>query len=408
MSLKTYSHPELIEKFPKEVAIIFKIFGDDIRLVGGCVRDLLLKKEINDFDFATPLLPEKIIETLENNHLKAVPTGIKFGTITAVVNGENFEITTLRKDIENDGRHAKVEFVDDYFFDAARRDFTINALYIDFKGLIYDYFEGISDLKNQKVKFIGDAISRIEEDFLRILRFFRFSCNYASSLDEEGLKACLSKKENIKFLSADRVRNEIFKILLNAKKPALINFFKSLEDYEIRSEIFLAKFQIENLEKIFTIEEALNIKVSGYLRFFITIYKPDLNLNEIYLTLNFSNNHKKYFNAIFKNIVNIDHKISYEEIREIIIFEDKEVVKALYLLNLVKYFSTKNIKESLNNIEFINNFSLSNFPLNGEDVMRLGIKDEEVGAALKAAKIFWAKSDFLADKNSIMNFLQKN
>lgn len=191
----------MLSSLPPEVKKIFKIFtkdGDEIRLVGGSVRDLLLNKKVKDFDFATKLLPEEVIKILEQNKLKAIPTGKKFGTITAVVNGKNFEITTLRKDSETDGRHCKPEFVDDYFLDAARRDFTVNALYLDSSGVIHDYFDGKSDLKNKKIKFIGDANRRIEEDFLRILRFFRFSCEYAEKLDVEGLKACVKQKKKSK------------------------------------------------------------------------------------------------------------------------------------------------------------------------------------------------------------------
>ena len=192
MNHKNFSHPKLVNNLPQEVKTLFEIFGDDIRLVGGCVRDLLLKKPVNDFDFATKNTPQKTTEILERNKIRAVPTGVKFGTITAVINGQNFEITTLRKDNETDGRHCNPQFVDDYFFDAARRDFTINALYLDSTGLVTDYFDGNSDLKAKKVRFIGDAVKRIEEDYLRILRFFRFSCEYAVELDQKGLAACVA------------------------------------------------------------------------------------------------------------------------------------------------------------------------------------------------------------------------
>ncbi len=187
-------------KFAPEIKKIFDIFGDDLRLVGGCVRDLLLEKKVNDFDFATRFIPSETIKILERNKIKAVPTGVKFGTITAVIDSKNFEITTLRKDNETDGRHCEPEFVDDYALDAARRDFTVNALYMDRVGKISDYFDGISDLKKQKIRFIGDANERIAEDYLRILRFFRFSARYAKRLDREGFAACVSNKSGLKKL----------------------------------------------------------------------------------------------------------------------------------------------------------------------------------------------------------------
>ena len=218
---------ELGKKFPSEVKKIFSIFGDEIRLVGGSVRDLLLKKKVSDFDFATTYLPQEIEKILKKNKIKSVPTGKKFGTITAVINGKNFEITTLRKDNETDGRRCKPQFVDDFKLDAARRDFTINGLYSDAEGKIHDYFDGISDLKKGKVRFIGDAKKRIEEDFLRILRFFRFSCEYGKSLDQKGLAACISLKKNLKKLSRERIRQEFLKLIASSKKDRLIAIFKS-------------------------------------------------------------------------------------------------------------------------------------------------------------------------------------
>jgi poly(A) polymerase len=224
MTLKVLKLPELTKSFLAEVKILFQVFNSEILLVGGCVRDLLLKKKIADFDFATKLRPNEIIKILEENNLKAIPTGIKFGTITAVVNHKNFEITTLRKDNETDGRHCDPEFIDDFELDAARRDFTVNALYLDEAGNIYDYFDGISDLNNQEIKFIYDANKRIEEDYLRILRFFRFSCKYAKKLDREGLTACILQKENLKKLSRERIRSEFLKIVGNENKEMLKNF----------------------------------------------------------------------------------------------------------------------------------------------------------------------------------------
>ena len=161
---QTFSYPNLIKNLPLEVQKIFEVFlrdkklgGDEIRLVGGCVRDMIAGLKVKDFDFATKFLPQQTMEILAQSNIHAVPTGIKFGTITAVINKQHFEITTLRKDSEHDGRHCEPEFIDDYFFDAARRDFTMNALYLDNQGVVHDYFDGILDLKANKVKFIGDA-----------------------------------------------------------------------------------------------------------------------------------------------------------------------------------------------------------------------------------------------------------
>ncbi len=400
MKAKIFSHPELITEFPEEIKLIFKIFDGQIRLVGGCVRDLLLNKKINDFDFATKVLPEEIIKILKNNNLKAIPTGLKHGTVTAIVNNKNFEITTLRKDLKTDGRHAVVEFVDDYFFDAARRDFTINALYLDSKGLLYDYFDGISDLENRKVKFIGDASQRIEEDFLRILRFFRFSCNYAAELDDKGLKACILQKENIKFLSSDRIRGEIFKVFSNAKNSDAIKFFKSLEDFKIREELFLDKFNIDNLKKISDLEEKLQIKFEDYLKFFLLIASSKTSFKEIFSRLNFSSKNKKYFEFLSKN--NFEDR----DIIESLAFFEKNLVRDIFLVKLVRDFTENDALKIKNTFKLIDDFILPIFPINGDDVKACGLEREMVGEFLMKAKIFWIKNNFKPSKIDLIKFLK--
>ena len=152
--------------------------GATVRFVGGCVRDALLGRAVKDVDLATEDLPETVVEKLTRAELKAIPTGIAHGTITAVADKQPFEVTTLRRDVETDGRHAKVAFTDDWTADAARRDFTINALFYDPDGTLYDPFDGRADLESGRVRFVGEATQRIEEDVLRLLRFFRFTAWY--------------------------------------------------------------------------------------------------------------------------------------------------------------------------------------------------------------------------------------
>ena len=401
--LKTYQHLELLDSFSPEVRAIFKIFGNQVRLVGGCVRDLLLKKNPNDFDFATILSPQEIIKILQINNVKAIPTGLEFGTITAVINNKNFEITTLRKDFEHDGRHSKVEFVDDYFFDAARRDFTINALYLDSAGLVYDYFDGISDLKNQKVKFIGDADARINEDFLRILRFFRFSCDYARDLDLQGLEACIKHKKNLNLLSKDRIRNEIFKVLSKSKNHDAIRFFKALQDTKLALEIFNTNLDIINFKKAISIEESLNTRLLALLKFFILIFKEDLNLKEIFHLFNFSNANKKYLDFLFNNFLLYRLPLSLEDIKILLVFEEKELVRDFYLLNSICFEGTLNLEY----LRFISDFVLRDFPIKGEDFINLGFKGKQISLAINASKRFWAINDFKSNKSELINFLSQ-
>ncbi len=185
------------------------------RYVGGAVRDELLDIPVNDIDFATRLRPDEVVARLESARIKAVPTGIAHGTITAVADGQPAEITTLRADVSTDGRRATVEFSDDWQADAARRDFTINALYADPQtGEIFDYFGGLDDLKDRRVRFIGDPLQRIAEDHLRILRFFRFHARFGQGdPDAAALDACALRANDLMALSRERIADETVKLL---------------------------------------------------------------------------------------------------------------------------------------------------------------------------------------------------
>jgi poly(A) polymerase/tRNA nucleotidyltransferase (CCA-adding enzyme) len=186
----------------------------DARLVGGCVRDSLAGIAVADLDLATPARPEQVMEALARHQLRAVPTGLAHGTITAVVDGKNFEITTLRRDISTDGRHAEVEFTADWRQDASRRDFTINALSMTSDGAIYDYFDGIADLKAGRLRFVGDPATRLAEDRLRTLRFFRFYARYARRPPDPATRGALqAAAADLQNLSAERVWSELKRIL---------------------------------------------------------------------------------------------------------------------------------------------------------------------------------------------------
>ena len=193
--------------------------GAEVRFVGGCVRDSVKQLRIKDIDLATPDPPEKVIALLEAAGLKAIPTGIDHGTITAVSRGEVYEITTLREDVETDGRRAKVAYTDDWVRDAARRDLTMNALSCRPDGTLFDPFGGLADLRLGRVRFVGDAQERISEDYLRLLRFFRFHAFYGKGeLDPEGLAASARLAPNLTSLSGERVREELLR-LLTAENP---------------------------------------------------------------------------------------------------------------------------------------------------------------------------------------------
>jgi poly(A) polymerase/tRNA nucleotidyltransferase (CCA-adding enzyme) len=190
----------------------------EARIAGGAVRDGLAGRAVSDVDFASPLTPDAVLARLRAAGIKAVPTGLAHGTVTAVVAGRGFEITTLRRDVATDGRHAVVAFTDDWQADAARRDFTINAMSLSRDGVVHDYFGGRADLAAGVVRFVGDARARIAEDYLRILRFFRFFARYATAPDAAAVAAIEASRDGLSRLSAERIWSEL-KLILAAPDP---------------------------------------------------------------------------------------------------------------------------------------------------------------------------------------------
>ncbi len=217
-------------------ALVSALGENTCRFVGGAVRDSLINKTVQDVDLATTLAPGEVIGRLEAAKIKVVPTGLKHGTVTAVFPGRHFEVTTLRHDVETFGRHAKVAFHDDWREDAARRDFTINALYLSPDGALYDYFGGEDDLTRGRVRFIGDAAKRIEEDALRILRLFRFHAWYGRGpLDRDALEAVGRKLDLLNILSGERVAAETFKLL---RAPDPVPLLKAMNKVGVLGQLF--------------------------------------------------------------------------------------------------------------------------------------------------------------------------
>jgi len=203
--------------------LIAALGSDTARYVGGIVRDTLLGLEAADIDLATRHQPDDVVDLLRAARIKTVPTGIAHGTVTAILPSGPVEVTTLRHDVSTDGRHAIVAFTDDWREDAARRDFTINALYADpVSGEVFDYFDGLADLAARRVRFIGDPYRRIAEDHLRILRFFRFHARFGDTIDQAGLAACAARANDLMALSRERIASELLKLLVAPQAVAVM------------------------------------------------------------------------------------------------------------------------------------------------------------------------------------------
>lgn len=246
---------------------VLTALGGDIgvtRIVGGAVRDALLDRPVTDADLATAMLPEIVIACAERAGLKTAPTGLSHGTVTVIAHGRPFEVTTLRRDVETDGRHAIVHFTTKWEEDAARRDFTMNALYCDAKGNVYDPLGGMGDLKAGRVRFIGSAEDRIREDYLRILRFFRFFAHYGSGRpDGEGLKACARLKSGIATLSAERVWAEL-KRLFSAPDPTRAMLW--MRTTEVLHKALPESWGIDAIHRLVAAEQAEGWRPDALLR----------------------------------------------------------------------------------------------------------------------------------------------
>jgi len=383
--------------------------GDELKLVGGCVRNFLMKKPLSDFDLACKYEPQKTMEILKNANIRVIPTGIEHGTVTTIINKIPFEITTLRKDIAPDGRHSEVEFTDSYLEDAKRRDFTINAIYLDFEGNIYDYFDGLKDIKTGIIRFIGNSEDRIKEDYLRILRFFRFFCYYGFVLDKDGLEACAKNKNGIKKLSGERIKMEIFKILQSTYP---VKTLQIMQDNEILQQITNSiEFDFKKLDLFYAIKKEL--KFEGTAIFNLAILLKERNKikeDAKYFKNNWKFSNKEYAELLFL----LENKISeYKEaeIKNLLFkFKDEKIVINLFILD---YILNKEIKKrSIEHLKkatfFIENYKIPELPITGKDLIKIGFKEgKQLGESLKKAKRIFIESDYKLDKEQILLNLGK-
>jgi poly(A) polymerase len=253
--------------------------GAQARAVGGAVRNALMRVPVKDVDIATTALPEEVLALAARAGLHAIPTGIEHGTVTVVADKTAFEVTTLRRDIETFGRHAKVTFTSDWREDAMRRDFTMNSLYCDASGKVHDPLGGFDDLKAGRVRFIGDARQRIREDYLRILRFFRFGAQYggAAAPDADGLAAAAAEKAGMVQLSGERIRSEL---LLLLAAPGAVAALRSMRDIGIIAPLIGVDGNVETVERLAAIERHLSLAPDPVLRLAALAAGTSENLRE--------------------------------------------------------------------------------------------------------------------------------
>jgi len=345
--------------------------GVDVRFVGGCVRDSLAGRPIADLDLATPETPHTVTARLERAGLKAIPTGLDHGTVTAVIGPRRFEVTTLRRDTSCDGRHAAVEFTADWREDAQRRDFTFNAMSLTPDGAVTDYFGGGEDLKAGRVRFVGAPANRIKEDYLRILRLFRFQAHFGRApIEERTLQACTDLKGGITQLSIERITQEIIKLLSATNPTPSISAMQSCGVLDV----VLPGANGGNLERLIPMEKKYLIAPSWRRRLAALGSASSLRL---------SNHDADYVAAVQKKPADITIAL-YREGRDIVL--DRCLIA----------HDTDGIARALA-------YMHQPMPLSGQDLIAAGhAPGPALGAALRAAEGLWVSSAFQAARSELL------
>ena len=400
---------ELVSK--KEVQELFKLINSysnesEVRFVGGCVRKLINNEVVDDIDLSTNLRPEKVIEILKNYNINFYETGINHGTVTAVINDKSFEITSLRKDIKTDGRHAQVEYTKDWLSDASRRDFTINAIYSDIEGNLFDPFNGKNDLKNGLIKFIGDPAIRIKEDYLRILRYIRFSLVYSKNQhDKNTLKIIKQNLSGLKIVSKNRQLQELKKII-SIKDFNKINLDKYLK------ELFLLIFpEIKLINRINNLDNLKNdILRNKSFEFILSILLIDNTEDCDYFIYkyNLSNKEKdkiNLLNSIFSEEPNSEY-FTKDNLLKILLQKGKE--NLIDILDFKILISKKNKDQLLDIKNFFNNFEVPEMPVKAKDlIVKFQLKEGKMlGSILREIEEQWLNNNFKISDTQIENIVK--
>ena len=390
----------------KDIKLIFNLLkkkNEETRFIGGCLRNLLLNKDTDDIDIATSIEPRIVLGILKKRKIKTVITGISHGTIIAIINNKKIEVTTLRKDIKTDGRYAKVKFTKDWVVDSNRRDLTINALSCNFKGELFYYHNGLDDLKKGNIQFIGDTEKRIKEDYLRILRYFRFYGLYGrKKINEKDIKIFKKFSANLKKLSSERIYSEFKKILLSKNLYEVLVLLKKskLLKYIIFEHNDLKR--IKNLEKISKSSNSIDFST------LLSLIIKEKNLLKVFNNLKLSNSEKEKI----KNIINYQKKINIKEIESNLLkFIHKygnDLCFSLLIYDFVKSPNNSKKKKYLKFFSFIKNNEVPKLPVFGKDVINMGVKSGPIiGKILKSVEDWWINNKAKPNRQQCLKKLKE-
>jgi poly(A) polymerase len=379
--------PWLRQRPLHEVMQALTAAGGEVRVAGGAVRNALLGVAVADVDLATTLLPDDVMRICKASGFGVHPTGLAHGTITIVNHGVPFEVTTLRRDVATDGRRAVVSFTTDFAEDARRRDFTMNALYCDADGKIYDFTNGYEDIVKRRVRFVGDASERIKEDYLRILRFFRFQARYGSPrMNVAALDACTKLRAGLKKLSAERVRSELLKIL---EAPQAVRILKVMSRRQILKVILPHTDEWRVISRL---------PVDGVLRLHVLAKKPETVQERLRLS---NTEHARLLRLV--DAPSLSPRLLPTEQR-----------RMLYQLGATTFqdavhLSWAKSKAGMDDAQWIELLALSQkwtpprFPVTGSDLKAIGMASgPAMGHMLTALEDWWLASDFKPDKDQLL------
>ena len=370
--------------------------NEEARVVGGAVRNALIGEPVHEVDVATTALPDEVVRRAKRAGIRTVPTGIDHGTVTLLLDGHSFEVTTLREDVETYGRKAKVAFGRDWKRDAERRDFTMNALSVSRDGVVHDYVGGLADLNMRHVRFIGDAATRIEEDYLRILRFFRFHAAYGEGEpDKAALAACIAGREGLESLSRERVQAELFKLLIAKRAVPTVEV---MTDAGLLVRILGGVAQPASLDKLVQIETAMSISPDVVRRLGVLSLFVSEDAERLFERLRLSNGEARRLLSMSDGWWKVSADIAPVDARGLLYRLGSENFLDRVLLSWSRSEEVAEDSRWRALVTLPERWTAPSFPISASDLIARGIaKGPGLGVAMRAAEAAWIAADFPDD-----------
>ncbi len=404
----TTLHPDWLS-WPEtqKLAAAFTEKPDMLRFVGGAVRDALLGLPGKDVDLATICPPDKTMELLKDAGIKAIPTGIDHGTVTAVIGSRHFEITTLRKDTACDGRHAMVQYTDNWMEDAQRRDFTMNAMYLTYQGVLHDYFGGEADAKAGIVRFIGDAKERISEDRLRILRFFRFYARYGKTdPDAQALAACSDAASQISELSGERIQKEMLALM---DAPQAVQTIRLMHQHGVLEYTLGFKLHdVDGFERLARVQALAALPLPAHVKFCLFVRSADAHQSDaqdaLIADLRLSNVMADDLVAIGEYAADITPVLDEAAQKRFIRMLGKPVFSYSVMLNWAISADEISVNHPYYEmLRLVAVWKVPEFPVSGSDLIDAGKEPgKELGALLRKLETAWEASNYALSKEELL------